>query len=333
MPADRLAVLDLETTGLSAWQHDRVVEVAVVVMTPDGAVEREYETLVNPQRDVGPTSIHRIPATDVLKAPTFSDIAGDLLEVLSGASVIAGHNVAFDMTFLIKEYGRLGVRLPAIPLLCTCRLFGRPTLRACCEELGISFDGMPHRALSDARATARVVSILCANDPTIVDAYRVREVAWPSLPPRCTPCYCREHADSSRNCPPSFLQRIMERIHHDTDAESPNVLAYMALIDRVLEDRSIDELEEQTLVQAALDWQLSKSQLESAHAHYLHNLAIAALADGVVTENERRDMHQVARLLGQDAQNLDSILDAAAKQFASACQQPRTPWPACLFHG
>lgn len=80
----------------------------------------------------------------------------------------------------------------------------------------------------------------------------------------------------------------------------------MALVDRVLEDRTIDESEEQALVDAAVNWQLSRAQLDAAHAQYIHNLAVLALADGVVTDSERRDLHLVARLLGQDDSALDT---------------------------
>ncbi|MFO0261915.1 MAG: exonuclease domain-containing protein, partial [Planctomycetota bacterium] len=62
----KIAVIDVETTGLSPWRHYRIVELAVVVVTPDGVVQQEYETLVNPERDMGPTRIHRIAAGDVV---------------------------------------------------------------------------------------------------------------------------------------------------------------------------------------------------------------------------------------------------------------------------
>lgn len=164
MSADHIAVIDLETTGLSPWRHDRVVEIDIVVISPDGTVHTEYETLINPNRDIGPSCIHQISAADVLQAPTFADVAGDVLEIIAEATAVAGHNVSFDKNFLDKEYERLGVSLPEIPLLCTCRLFGRANLQACCDELGISFAGMPHRALSDARATAQIVSLICSDD-------------------------------------------------------------------------------------------------------------------------------------------------------------------------
>lgn len=38
---DQIAVIDVETTGLSPWRHDRVVEIAIVVISPDGMVQTE----------------------------------------------------------------------------------------------------------------------------------------------------------------------------------------------------------------------------------------------------------------------------------------------------
>ena len=323
MVSDRIAVVDLETTGLFPWRHDRVVEIGMVVVSPEGEILAEYDTLVNPNRDLGPSSIHHISAADVLRAPTFADIAGDVLEILAHANLVAGHNVSFDWNFLVKEYERIGVALPSIPLLCTCRLFGRASLQACCNELGIGFDGMPHRALSDARATAQVLSCICADDPALLDKHRMHSVSWPAMRPLKTPPFCREHAQQANDEPPKFLQQMVARLHHDVEAETPNVLAYMALIDRVLEDRTIDASEEDVLVEAAVNWQLTPTQVDAAHSQYLHNLAVSALADGIVTDSERRDLHAVARLLGQDDSTLDAVLETAAAQLATA--HPRAP--------
>ena len=52
------AVIDVETTGLFPGRLDRVVEVAVVRATGDGEILDEFETLVNPGRDLGPSSLH-----------------------------------------------------------------------------------------------------------------------------------------------------------------------------------------------------------------------------------------------------------------------------------
>jgi len=318
MPNDKIAVIDIETTGLSPWRHDRIVEIGIVVIDPDGTVEAEYDTLVNPARDIGPSSIHQICSADVLRAPTFADVAGDVLDILSNCTVIAGHNVSFDKNFLIKEYERLGFSLPDVPLLCTCRLFGRASLASCCDELGLSFNGMPHRALVDAQLTAHIVALLCSDDPSLLDAYRLPGISWPRMSPLRTPCFTRVHAERSLAEPPKFLQRLSSIIHHDTEAETPNVLAYMVLIDRILEDRVVDQTEEDVLVDAITNWGLSSAQVAAAHANYIHNLAVSALADGIVSDSERRDLHLVARLLGQNESILDSILESAASQLSTA---------------
>ena len=48
-------VIDVETTGFSPRQHDRIVEIAAVYVSETGQIEGEWATLVNPGRDVGPT--------------------------------------------------------------------------------------------------------------------------------------------------------------------------------------------------------------------------------------------------------------------------------------
>ena len=96
----KLAVIDVETTGLNPYRHDRVVEVAAVVIETDGRVVREFCSLVNPERDIGPTSIHGLAASDVTSAPRFADVAGTLLEVVEDCVALAGHNVRFDHSFI-----------------------------------------------------------------------------------------------------------------------------------------------------------------------------------------------------------------------------------------
>lgn len=325
MRDDRIAVVDVETTGLDPWRHDRIIEIAIVVISTSGAVAREYDTLVNPDRDIGPTAKHGICAGDVAKAPKFEDIAGDVLDVLRDSTVVSGHNVSFDKRFLVKEFDRVGFRLPEFPALCTCQQLGRGSLQACCTDLGIAIDGTLHRALTDARATARLLTSLLSENQSLVEDYRLRDVAWPILSPRKTACHRRENAQSAREATPRFLEVLAERIRHDTEGTLPDVLAYMTLLDRVLEDRTIDGSEEDLLVDAATSWGLSTTQITTAHTQYLHNLAVAALADNVVTDSERRDLHLVAQLLGLRGSDIDSMLEKATLQLSRARKVTATP--------
>ena len=152
-----LAVIDVETTGLNPYRHDRVVEVAAVLVLPKEGIQAELTTLVNPERDVGQTSIHGLSASDLINAPRFADIAAHLVEVLRSSAVLVGHNVRFDVSFLQSEYRRIGVEMPPYTTLDTMAIAGGGTLSACCAEHGVKYDGRAHAALHDARAAARLL--------------------------------------------------------------------------------------------------------------------------------------------------------------------------------
>ncbi len=122
MPGPGFAVIDFETTGLFPGSHDRVIELAVVHVSTDGRVEGEWETLVNPRRDLGPQRIHGIRSSDIVTAPPFEQIAGQLVQLLAGRVVVA-HNASFDTRFLVAELQRSGQwMLPDLVSLCTMQL-------------------------------------------------------------------------------------------------------------------------------------------------------------------------------------------------------------------
>jgi len=118
------AVLDVETTALCSGRHDRIVEIAVVRIDDACRPVDEWVTLVNPERDLGPTSIHGITGRHVADAPTFAEVAGDVLARLADA-VVVGHNVRFDLTFVWAEFTRVGYQLPPSDGLCTLDLSAR----------------------------------------------------------------------------------------------------------------------------------------------------------------------------------------------------------------
>jgi DNA polymerase-3 subunit epsilon len=184
------AVVDVEATGRSPWRH-RVVEVAVVLL--DGALrtERAFSTLVDPVGPVGPTHVHRIAQEDVVGAPRFREIAPHLLELLAGR-VMVGHHVTCDQAFLEREFARIGVPLPDVPLLCTMRLARSHLpeavghgLAACVAAAGLGRYAA-HTALGDARAAADLLRHYVRAD-ALTGAERggpLREAAlipWPRL--------------------------------------------------------------------------------------------------------------------------------------------------------
>ncbi len=313
-----VAVIDIETTGIFPFRHDRVIEVAAVVINGDGIIDREFVTLVNPSRDIGPSSIHGLTSEDILHAPQFREIAGHLLDVLDGCIAIAGHNVRFDRQFLECEFSRMEHPLPDCFSLCTLNLAGGGRLADCCNDFGIPFDGVAHHALADARATARLlIKLLADSSQVISNRDDALPILWPKVQRTAKQPMTRDESRRRNAEPPTFLQRLLGRVHEQGSplASDGSVMAYAALLDRVLEDRRVDDSEADALQDAAVRWGLSGDQIGVVHRDYLKQLAVAAVADGIVTETERRDLNLVSRLLGQDSQNLDAILSEAVAKL------------------
>lgn len=159
-------VVDVETTGVSAWSGDRVTEVAAVLVK-GGEVHEAFSSLVNPGRPISSfiTQLTGISDAMVRDAPRFGEIAGELAQHVVGRVFVA-HNARFDWNFLAAEYTRVA-RAPLDSLtgdqLCTVRLarkflshLPRRNLDAVAHHYGVEIQGR-HRALGDARATAYVL--------------------------------------------------------------------------------------------------------------------------------------------------------------------------------
>jgi DNA polymerase-3 subunit epsilon len=316
-----IGVVDVETTGLFTTRHDRVVEVAAVVMQPNGHIEREFVSLVNPGRDIGPTHIHGLTTRDVLHAPLFEEIAAELVEALRGIVALAAHNVRFDRQFLEYEFSRMGCAFPDCSTICTMVLAGGGNLKNCCTINSVPFDGEAHTALFDARATARLLAALLSDEPRVARELNGRmPIEWPGVRRSGKQPVTRDESQRRQAEPPTYLQRLLSRIQDDGSlgASDSSLMAYSALLDRVLEDRRVDESEGDALVETAVKWGLSKDQIDRAHKDYLNRLAVAAVADGIVSDVERWDLQLVSRLLGQARVDMDEILRDAAKKVLEA---------------
>jgi DNA polymerase III subunit epsilon len=333
----RFAVIDLETTGLFAHAHDRVIEVAVVdVDARERAIVDEWTTLVNPARDLGLSALHGIWGRDLADAPTFATIAGDLLERLDGA-VLAAHNARFDHGFLRAEFERLHVELPRIPSVCTMDLAARLSsargrgLAQCCAELRIARDG-DHVALNDARAAATLLlHCLAAAERDGVGTLAALGCATtfpdPSAWPRI-PASGRAFPRRGAAPPPeqTYLARLVGRLGVDDGGGlGDEARAYLDVLDRALEDRHLSNEESDDLFALAGEWGISHDEALELHQQYLRQLVAAARADGVVTDPERRDLELVADVLAVDRARLRRLFDvtATAAIDGSAHSRPR----------
>lgn len=331
LPSEKLvAVIDVETTGLFPFRHDRVIEVAAVVIREDGSVEREFESLINPKRDIGPSRIHGLKSDDVLNAPVFAEIAGHLLHTLQGTVAIAAHNVRFDQQFLETEFNRIGYKLPEYYQVCTMQLAGGGSLEDCCNLFGVSPEGKRHSAIVDARAAARLLVTLLQDQPKTLHKLReLSPIQWPSVAERQRPPLSRAESLSHLAAKPTYIQKLLQRRrdHALPEASDGASIAYGALLDRALEDRQVDDGEAEVLVETAIRWGLTNAQIENVHRSYVNQLVIAAIADGNVSENELKDLKVVARLLGQTHNDMDKTIEEAGEKLSEsyASRNPALP--------
>ena len=157
------AVVDVETTGAGPRNYDRITEIAVVIVQGE-RIETVLDTLVNPERPIAPivTAITNITNDMVKDAPTFTEVADEVLGVLAGRVFVA-HNARFDWGLVAGELRRTrGFELTG-PQVCTVRLSRRLvdgiescSLGSLCHYFGLE-NPARHRAAGDAMVTAQLL--------------------------------------------------------------------------------------------------------------------------------------------------------------------------------
>lgn len=163
------AIIDIETTGLSGAGNNKITEIALVVHNGLKIIE-EYHSLVNPQTGISKyvTGLTGIDASMVKNAPTFSEIADDILKLTENRIFVA-HNVSFDYNVIKKEFEGLGKNFNR-KRLCTVRLarklfpgFKSYSLGNLCKQLEIAIKDR-HRAKGDTDATVLLFERLLEKD-------------------------------------------------------------------------------------------------------------------------------------------------------------------------
>lgn len=151
------ATLAIATTGLSPTQ-DRIVEVAVVRLAPDGRPIDRWSTVLHPgERPLGLTPVHGLTESDLSTAPEFGDVAGHLVTMLSGCVVVA-HNADYVEEFLLHEFLRAGLLAPSVPALCAKRL-GQLTVPTPNHRLGTVAAHLGLRHTPDGSAPAEAATL------------------------------------------------------------------------------------------------------------------------------------------------------------------------------
>jgi DNA polymerase III subunit epsilon len=177
--ARRQIFLDTETTGLSASQGDRILEIGCIEMENRRLTGRTLHHYINPQRASHPDAlrVHGITEAFLADKPTFAQVAQEIVDFVAGAEIII-HNADFDVGFLNAELQRvnLGPFASHAAAITDSLLLARETfpgkgnsLDALCKRLEVDNSNRElHGALLDAGLLAEVYLRLTRGQKNLV---------------------------------------------------------------------------------------------------------------------------------------------------------------------
>ena len=177
----RQIVLDTETTGLSAENGDRVIELGCVELVGRKLSGNDLHLYFNPERESHEDAlkVHGLTSEFLADKPKFVERAQDIVEYLRGAELII-HNAAFDVGFLNKEFERAGLQPLASyvaevtdTLAMAKQVYPgkRNSLDALCDRFGVDRSNRTyHGAKLDAQLLADVyINLTRGQDALLID--------------------------------------------------------------------------------------------------------------------------------------------------------------------
>ena len=162
---DTYVVFDIETTGFNPGA-DKITEIAAVKVK-DGKAIDEFSTFINPERSI-PKEVQElthITPEMVKDAPKIEEGLKNFLDFANGCTIVA-HNARFDTSFINYFAKQCGFEAPKhiIDTLAISREmfegYENHKLGTIAENLGVELENA-HRAINDARATAKVFIKMC----------------------------------------------------------------------------------------------------------------------------------------------------------------------------
>ncbi|MGB0810683.1 MAG: DNA polymerase III subunit epsilon, partial [Candidatus Puniceispirillaceae bacterium] len=161
----RHIVLDTETTGLSAKDGHRIIEIGAVEMVNLSLTGQSLHVYINPEReiDAGAQEIHGLSSEFLADKPVFADILSDFTNFI-GDDLLVIHNAPFDIGFLNAELSRCGHPplsmdrvVDTLPLARQKYPGAQASLDALCRRFGVDNSHRDlHGALIDADLLAAV---------------------------------------------------------------------------------------------------------------------------------------------------------------------------------
>jgi DNA polymerase-3 subunit epsilon len=161
---NRYVALDVETTGFSPQNGDRVIEIGAVAIEGQSIVD-EFSSLIDVSKRI-PWQVQQVHGitNEMLEGEPKPDEVWSAFYNFITKSTLVAHNASFDAGFLRHEFALLGMSLNN-RFLCTLKMSRKlypylpnHKLKTVCRYLlGKSCEQMQmHRALDDAKLAAMI---------------------------------------------------------------------------------------------------------------------------------------------------------------------------------
>ena len=289
------AIVDLETSGLEPG-NARVIEIAILLVNSNGEVQEEYATLINPGNgQVGPTFIHHITEEAVLSAPSFQDVAGDILNRFKNRIIVA-HHAAFEDKFLAAEFKRAGIKVPPLPALDTLWLSRQVVdlpnykMQTVLQHYGIEEIDL-HTALGDVRALNKILPTLINQASTIL--FPTLHSELPKIEPSGKQ---KTRVTNLKKGEKGWINSLLEKLPESGSEITSEIEAdYLDLLTQVLSDGKIIGDEAKALSRLAGEAGLGRNQLITLHERFVKQLRAQAEADGNVDPIELKQIENTIK--------------------------------------
>jgi DNA polymerase-3 subunit epsilon len=295
--ASEFAIVDLETSGLEPG-NARVIEIAILLVNSKGEIQEEYATLINPGNgQVGPTFIHHITEEAVLTAPTFQEVAGDILKRFENRIIVA-HHAAFEDKFLAAEFKRAGIKLPPLPALDTLWL-SRESLdlpnykmQTVLQHFGVEEIDL-HTALGDVRALNKILPTLLSQAASIL--YPTGHSELPVVAPSGKQ---KTRVTNLKKGEKGWINSLLEKLPESGASVNSEIESdYLDLLSQVLADGKIIGDEAKALSKLAGEAGLGRNQVIQLHESFIQQLRKQAEADGNVDAQELKQIENAIKSL------------------------------------
>ncbi|MBI9034401.1 MAG: hypothetical protein JEZ03_08020 [Bacteroidales bacterium] len=319
------AVLDIETTGFSPRKGDKIVEIAIITIDLQGNVVDTYETLINPNREVSASHIHRITSEMVKNAPTIDEIMDDIIYHLNNKTIV-GHNIAFDLRFINYELAKYTGTNLNLEGICTIEMSkqvisGLPArrLETFCDYFDIE-ESDAHSAYGDCYATMELFKIfkgILLDEITIdefIHFYSKSVLIASNVTPKNI-CFKRGDAIEMKRREQDRLTNMIKRLPSDPNYSIP-VQQYLNLLDGILADRLITESEIRELYHFMYEFNISQKQVDEIHSEYIRKLVRVYLLDEFLSPSEKNDLKNVCELLCINEDEVYKIIEFERAKIA-----------------